>query len=692
MNNNSKEPLAPLLPGTLGTLILLAVILAYTYTHKPFSPDELLSLLVMAWRVIVVAAIISLGGGIGVLLLKQTGTRPAVSRAVIQAALGLGLLGTLTLIVGSTAGLSIWLWAAILLAGIVLLRKQIKSWWQAWSGLRPVWLESSGLEKAIAVFVFFLLAINFFIALAPPFSFDALTYHFSIPKTYLLDGRISYLPANMYSGMPELVEMLYTLAMRFGGAEAAALLGWGMGLLALVGILDFVRTRFSLKAAWIAVACLLAGETLTSSLAWGYVEWPVILYGTAILILLSTWKNLPTENPSRSSLLRGEKPNFTSGEHRTTRTQTLLLAGVMAGMALAIKYTNGILMIAGALVILGEARSRRLKGLLADWAIFGGMVLLVMSPWLVKNLVTTGNPVYPFLFPSGAMDAIRLDFYQHNPIYGNWLEMLLLPWQATVWGVESKAGYSASIGPLLLGLSLLAWIGWRKRPDEQKRTASTALIIVVTCFVIWAVASRMASQLIQTRLYVSMLPAWALLAGMGYEAIAKQETRGIRFERLAGALALLALSFNAYQGGTAFLRRNSLDAALGIMGPSEYLAISLGDTAAAMETINDLPDSSKVLMLWETMDYYCLPNCDGDEIIDRWHHDRRLYGSAEAIRTSWQEQGYTHLLVNDWGLDFVQGEDNPHYTAEDWEMLERLLASLPAPTEIGEDYRLFEIK
>jgi len=684
MKNNSKEPITPLLLGALGTLILLAVTLAYTYTHKPFSPDELLSLLIMAWRIIPVTAIIALSGGIGVLILKQTGTRLKVSQAVIQAALGLGLLATLTLILGSTVGLSIWLWAAILLVSIALLRKPIKTWWRAWSGLRSVWSESSGLDKAIAIFIFILLANNFFIALAPPFSFDALTYHFSIPKTYLLDGRIAYLPANMYSGMPELAEMLYTLAMRFGGTEAAALLGWAMGLLALAGILDFARTRFSLKAAWIAVACLLAGETLTSSLAWGYVEWPAILYGAAILILLSDWKNLPAQNPSRPSLLRGDK--------LTPQTHALLLAGVMAGMALAIKYTDGILVIAGALVILSEARSRRFKGLLADWAIFGGMVLLVMSPWLVKNLVTAGNPVYPFLFPSGAMDAIRLDFYQHNPIYGSWLEMLVLPWQATVWGVDAKAGYSASIGPLFLGLSLLAWLGWRKRPDEQKRTASTALVIVVTCFVIWGIASRMASQLIQTRLYVSMLPAWALLAGMGYEAIAKQETRGIRFERLIGALALLALFFNAYQSGTAFLRRNSLDAALGIMEPSEYLAISLGDTAAAMETINDLPDTSKVLMLWETMDYYCLPNCDGDEIIDRWHHDRRLYGSAGAILASWGEQGYTHLLVNDWGLDFVQGENNPHYTAEDWEVLQSLLASLPAPMEIGDDYRLFEIK
>lgn len=664
MKKPQPKILSPLLLGLLGTVSLLAVILAYTYTHKPFSPAELLNLLIAIWRVLICAAILSLGGGSGHFALKRMNDQ-SLSTAVIQAALGLGIISPAILLLGAFS-LNAWILGSVFVAAYVFLRKDILAWWKSLAACRIYWQAAEGFEKTVAFLSFLILGFSFITALAPPISFDALTYHFAIPKTYLITGRITYLPEIMFWGMPQQTEMLYTLAMRFGGDESAALLGWGIGVLTLAGIFDFTHSKFGIKAAWAAVACLLAGQTISAALAWGYVEWPMMLYGTGMLIAFSDWKE-------------GKKQS------------RLVLAGIFAGMALTTKYTAGIMLLAGLTIILAEFKGRRPRDVLGDLALFSGAAAAVMAPWLIKNVLATGNPFYPLIFPAGTMDCLRLHFYQTNPVFGSWGEMLLLPWQATVWGIDGKSGYSASIGPLLLGFSLMAWVGWSARSQKEKDAIRLALIIMIVSLALWAIASRMSGLLIQTRLYASLLPAWAFLAGVGFDALSRQQGAGIRFGRVARALAILVLFFNFFQSGIEFLARGDLNVVAGLESREEYLTKNLGPYQAAMQTINTLPPDSKILMLWEPRGYYCLPRCDSDEIIDRWFHDSRRYGSVQAILESWRLEGYTHLLVHRVGAKFIRQAGSRFFIEEDWAKLENLFSALPSPIEIGGSYQLYPL-
>ena len=63
-------------------------------------------------------------------------------------------------------------------------------------------------------------------------------------------------------------------------------------------------------------------------------------------------------------------------------------------------------------------------------------------PWLVRNALYYDNPLYPFVFESAEMDAIRQDWYSQprsGLIYGDsaWQRPLLLL-TATVLGVEGR--------------------------------------------------------------------------------------------------------------------------------------------------------------------------------------------------------------------------------------------------------------
>ncbi|NCT22411.1 hypothetical protein GW781_14815, partial [bacterium] len=229
-----------------------------------------------------------------------------------------------------------------------------------------------------------------------------------------------------------------------------------------------------------------------------------------------------------------------------------------------------------------------------------GFAILFSLPWWVKNAFFTGNPFYPFFFPAGAMNEFRLFNYQHVPVWGNWNSVILLPWQATIWGVEAKEGFSASIGAILVGLSPLAWMGWKSRTNAQQNSIKIAISLVFVGFAVWAVGSRFSGLLIQSRLFFGIFPAWAILAGAGMDSIWNLRAANIRFGRVASALVLLILGFNLFATWTEFIVRAPLAYVIRQEDKQGYLLRNMGTYAIAMETIQSLPANSRVLMLWET--------------------------------------------------------------------------------------------
>jgi hypothetical protein len=416
----------------------------------------------------------------------------------------------------------------------------------------------------------------------------------------------------------------------------------------------------------VAVASLLAGYTLAAELSWGYVDYFSLLFGFAFLVALQRWS------------LAG-------------RTSYLLLAGVYGGFAFGSKLSAGGLLVAGALLVAYHSlRYLSLRAALVNLLLFSLAGIATSLPWLLKNTLATGNPLYPFLVPAGAMDAYRLTLYQGYPVWGDWRDVLFLPIRATFLGYEGAAGYSASIGPLLLGLVGVYFAGWLLKRDAKLRRLETAAAVAVLGLLIWAVAGRLSGYLIQTRLYLGFFPALAMLAGGGYRVIARIRLPGVRLGRVAGALVVLALALNAVQIGLDTLSKGAPGAVAGVRSRQQYLEDNLGWYARAAFAIRQLPPGARALMLWEPRSLYCLPDCSPDEILDRWRGDLRTWGDPQAVLGAWREAGYTHLLFYKTGADFVRQEDS-RYTPQEWQALDELLAGLPAPQQFGEAYALYRI-
>ncbi len=86
----------------------------------------------------------------------------------MQAALGLGILAILTLILGAALGLIAWAYALLLILTGILVRKSVLDWWRSWRSLASAWIRAGLFEKMLGLFIFLMLGNALIVSLAPP--------------------------------------------------------------------------------------------------------------------------------------------------------------------------------------------------------------------------------------------------------------------------------------------------------------------------------------------------------------------------------------------------------------------------------------------------------------------------------------------------------------------------------------------
>ena len=657
------------LVSILGLLWLAVAVSFYYYAHKPITPLLALNLAAAGWQAAVTVLIVSLAGALGARLLPDIDLEP-LGRVAFRAALGLGMLSIAVLLLGAVVGLSTIIALIITFGLAIWLRRDWAVWWRDWAALPHAWKQSGKLGKSIAVGSSLIVLVGFLVALAPPLKFDSLVYHLTMPRDYITAGKVVYLPGNTYWGFPQTAHMLYSWGLALG-VKHMAVMGWMMGVLTLVGIVGHVGQRMGIRYGWVAAACLLASYSLASSLAWGYVDWPSMLMGWAFVVSMDLWLG-------------------------TNAHRYLALAGAFSGMAFGTKYTAGIIFLTG----IGILVWNMWKHGKWDWRVllrYGLLASLFAFPWLLKNYLATGNPFYPLLTAAGTVTNTRLEIFQGHPVQGDWRDALFLPLRATFMGIENGhvgengPGYEASLGPALLAFGSLAWLGWAAVAKPQKMLTQTAVLVGTLGLLLWAVAGRFSGHLIRTHLYYSIFPALGILAAAGFSGLEKRVLPGVRLGRIAGVLLVFVLGLNLVQLGTGLVQMGSVQYLLGFQSERDYVNSNLGMYGLAMQRVQDLPEGSMALLLWEARGYYCMPQCRSDETLDRWIDDYRKFGDSPHVLANWRQQGITHLLYFQAGADFIRGEDNRYLSAE-WQALDSLLAELELLNAYNGAYLLYDIR
>lgn len=334
----------------------------------------------------------------------------------------------------------------------------------------------------------------------PPYEYDVLEYHLQVPKEWYRDGQIRTLPHNVYSGMPMAAEVWTIVPMIFlpwfsdwyYGALAGKLV---MGLFTLGNAALLFAAGKRLAGIWAA---------RTAALAALAVPWLIYESGTGLVDGVWAYYTLAALYPV---LLLLKQPVET--EHPLPVTGLAILSGLMAGMAFSVKYPA---LLMAVLPVLGLwVYVRRW-----DWKTLGlytAAVTVVVAPWLVKNLVSTGNPVYPLagnVFPADIRS-----------------EAQIAQWNAAHAVPRNAAGHSYSLDQAVQGAAIFLgkspWAGLAIVPltvvglfhPRRKVVLALVAMLAVAWVVWWGFSHRL------ERFLIPAIPLGCLLAGLGADRLSQ---------------------------------------------------------------------------------------------------------------------------------------------------------------------------
>lgn len=592
-------------------------------------------------------------------------------------AFGLGMtgLGSVTLVLGRLGWIGPWpvrVGLAILVATEVVssLRRR------GWEGDEParVIAKPAPVRRLLPWAGFAAIAGPFLLtmflgAMLPTIDFDAIEYHLEGPKEYFLAGKISFLPHNVYTSMPFNIEMLHLLGMEvlgdwWSGALAGQLLV-ALHAPAAAAMIALTALRLgSPRAAWVAPVVYLTTPWIYRIATIPYVEGPLCYYHAALIWITA---RILSESPRGSS--------DSNVEHATGVPSPVALwaaAGILTGGAMGCKYPGLISAVVpfGVAALVDAFRRRSARIIFA----FGLGWAAVMSPWLIKNVIDTGNPVYPLAYRifggrqwDSALDAKWSSVHGPRPING----ALLLDSMLDV------VGRSDWQSPLYVALAPLALLRreWRRR----------ALVLwgyVLYIFATWWLLTHRLD-----RFWLPILPPLAVLAGLGADWV-----RSRAWTTMLSVLMGLAIltSFTYCSTGLAGLNEWTSDYKSLRRSVPEMLNPPL------VQLDRQLPQDAKVLLVGQAAVFnvqhpVVYNTVFNRETIERLTRDR----SPDEIRGELQRLGITHVYVDWFEIERYRSPGNYGFT--DYvtpELFARLVSAriLRRPVAIGPQQELFEVE
>jgi hypothetical protein len=670
--------------------IVGAVLALYYWVHKPLTPVEALVFAQTFANLAVALALTVTAGGLGRRLLGQlfgAGSEQSLGGSgwFVEVALGWGALGLGMLALGALHlydSVAVWLLAVGLL---VWLRRYIWGWTMAAVEATRSLVPQGRLERVAAGFTLLMLSLGVLRALAPPVAWDALVYHLTLPVLYARTHGLQVNTAdfNLFSGMPQLTEMLYTAASLLrvdvaAGGIAAQVLGCFFGVVLCLGLAASAR-ELDLPG-WLAPAILFASLSVVLELASAYAELLLMLFALAVVLALRQWRRQRAD--------------------RQIANRWLALAGTFAGLACGCKYTGIVVPLAGGAVVLlialfeapGDWRNRLMP---AFWSagLFAMVAGAVFAPWLLKNWLLTGSPFYPLLWPAADMDALRQWFYNRPDLAEPWWRALLIFPRATFFGVQGGNENDATLGPLLLLCAGLLVFNWRVLSRLLREELVLLLSFVAVAYVGWVLLVHDSALARQARLFFAFLPALALLGAAGLAGVRALNTPALRLSIVINAAFALVLGLSAIEAAAGFVSQNPLPYLAGAQSATDYATSQLGWYVPALARVNRLPAGSRVIFLWEARSLACDSSihCVPDVVIDRWWHARRTTGGAAQIVDQWRSEGATDVLVYDTGARLIESTPNNAYDPADWIELAKLRDGLRPLATFGDAYTLYAL-
>lgn len=527
-------------------------------------------------------------------------------RVMLGLGLGLGILAYAVYAIGLIGLINTYALIAIIVIPAIVCHRDIiqvtKSLIRGTMGCISILAGKYGWLNASIGYLFCGTAMfNLIGALAPEIIFDAIWYHLTMPKYYLLSHRVYYIDFLTYGVFPRNIEMLFTLAMGLGGDIAVKLLHFSFGLVVAAAIFIFGRKYIGRDFAFMAAAIFYMMSNVNMLSATAYIDLGLTLFEVLAAASLLFW-----------------------AEDR--RKAWLILAGIFLGLSLGSKHQAMLLVLVMViLVIAAEVKLGKgwLKRAASSVAIISIPALLLAAPWYIDAFIHTRNPVYPLfneLFGTGesfeqAMFAgtNKTSWYDGHSL----LDFILMPWKLTMGTFE---GWLSPL--IIISLPLLLLV---RRPAGFLRSwLWYSLLFYLAYFAIVPFYTM--------RYFLPAVPVLSLIVAYLFGEAMKTD----RWLKMI-VTAVLLLVFAANLGFVAVKNMPSAKAAMGLQDRSAYLDETLG-WYAVNGYIDSLHDPKvKVLVNGAPLFYYF-------EFPFEYGNGPAGYTVEEKYQRR-REAGFTHVMA-----------------------------------------------
>ena len=282
-------------------------------------------------------------------------------------------------------------------------------------------------------------------ALAPEVSADGTFYHLAFPARYLQHGGFYKVTTNFYAYLSQGLEMLYLMAFAIGKHSAAAITHLAFLIALAAGMIAYGTWIAKPAAGWLAALIVFTSPVIAMDATIAYNDVAVAAILFFLFFALMRWDCERTTN-------------------------WLIVAGLLAGFAYAIKYTAAIATPYAVGFVLWRAKS------IKPALLVGACAALLIAPWMIKNWLWVDNPVSPFFnraFPNPYVSIEFEDGYRANLRHFNGAQLdWRIPFDATVSGNRVQG----NLGPVFL-FAPLALVGVRSTEVRRLLFAGTLFFL-----------------------------------------------------------------------------------------------------------------------------------------------------------------------------------------------------------------------
>jgi 4-amino-4-deoxy-L-arabinose transferase-like glycosyltransferase len=349
----------------------------------------------------------------------------------------------------------------------------------------------------------------------------------------------------------------------------------------------------------------------------------------------------------------------------------LVISAVFCGLGLGTKYNAliGLFLVSlFAAFIYARYNSRQRFYVVKSiglGAFFVFIALIVFSPWMIRNVAWTGNPVYPLYnrifnpeesiskeIDPNNMIQVRSNMSHINvrhQIYNeSWLEIVLIPLRVFFQGKDYDPKYfDGRINPFLLILPVFAFFGMRSG-NRQEGTEKWVLLFFSVFFLLYTCAQRG----IRIRYFGPILPPLVILSMYGLHNI-----QAVFLSRMAWpsgkilkngvifGIIFIMLSFNAVYMLNRFKYVQPLAYITGKLSRDEYIQTYRPEYATLQYANSNLGEDAQIFAPhFSRRGYYSDIKIEFSTTM--LQEIASEADSGRDVVQKFQDKGFSHLLIN----------------------------------------------